>query len=149
MSDSPQAAGGVSTGAPGSEPAVRRGAKAIVSSGSRVLLVRERHADGRSFWTLPGGGSRPGESPAATVRRELEEELGCATVVGHPLEQVWYAHEHPPPTVSVYTVLDCGLLSAVEPDLSEGVREARWIEPGRPPRRTLMQVRFLLRDYGP
>jgi len=34
----------------------RRGAKALVATDRRVLLIRERHADGTAFWTLPGGG---------------------------------------------------------------------------------------------
>jgi ADP-ribose pyrophosphatase YjhB (NUDIX family) len=40
-----------------------------------VLLVR--HTYGRADWTLPGGGIRRGEEPAAAARREFTEELGC------------------------------------------------------------------------
>lgn len=39
-----------------------------------ILLVR--HTYGRRNWELPGGGSRPGEAPEATARRELREETG-------------------------------------------------------------------------
>ncbi len=39
-----------------------------------VLLVR--HSYGRGNWSLPGGGVRRGEDPAATVVRELAEETG-------------------------------------------------------------------------
>ena len=41
-----------------------------------VLLVR--HTYGSTAWTLPGGGIRLGEAPAAAARREFREELGCA-----------------------------------------------------------------------
>ncbi len=41
----------------------RTGAKALVTSAAKVLLVRERHADGQPFWTLPGGGVHSHEAP--------------------------------------------------------------------------------------
>lgn len=50
------------------------GVKCLISDGERVLLVR--HTYGSRAWDLPGGMSRRGESPAATARREMAEELG-------------------------------------------------------------------------
>ena len=42
-----------------------------------VLLVRQfRHLARAESWELPGGGGRPGESPAAAAQRELREEGG-------------------------------------------------------------------------
>lgn len=130
-------------------PSVRRGVKALVASAARVLLVRERHADGRAFWTLPGGGVRPGEPLADAVRRELDEELGCVAIVDDSVSRFWYAHRSTPSTMSVYTVFDCAVASGVQPVRSQGVLELRWIDPDRPPARTLPQVRHLLRDHGP
>ncbi len=50
-------------------------AVAIVVRGSAVLMVE--HLDhGRHYWTLPGGGLEPGETPAQAAVRELEEETG-------------------------------------------------------------------------
>jgi len=43
----------------------------------RVLLVR--HSYGSGLWTLPGGGLRRGEDPAAAAAREFAEELRCAS----------------------------------------------------------------------
>jgi 8-oxo-dGTP pyrophosphatase MutT (NUDIX family) len=131
------------------EPSARRGAKALVSSPSRVLLVRERHADGEPFWTLPGGGVHPRERLADAVRRELDEELGCVAVVGDPVSRFWYAHRSSPSKVSVYTVFDCTVASDVQPVRSEGVLESRWVDPDRPPAGTLPQVRNLLRTHEP
>jgi len=47
--------------------------------GDRVMLVRQyRYAVGEETWELPAGGVKPGESPEAAARRELEEETGHA-----------------------------------------------------------------------
>jgi 8-oxo-dGTP diphosphatase len=126
--------------------AVRRGAKAIVSSSSRVLLVRERHSDGRSFWTLPGGGVEPGEALVDGLRRELAEELGCSPAIGDAVSTFWYAHLGSSHTLSHYTAFSCSVPGDVRPVRSEGVLDSAWIAPDELPSDTLPQVRFLLRD---
>jgi 8-oxo-dGTP diphosphatase len=125
---------------------VRRGAKAVVSSPSRVLLVRERHSDGRPFWTLPGGGVETGESLVDGLRRELAEELRCDPVVGDALSTFWYAHLGSPRTLSRYTAFSCSIPGDVRPARSEGILDSAWFAPDELPARTLPQVRFLLRD---
>ena len=55
------------------------GAAAIVPfvSDSDVLLIRQyRHATGGTIIEVPAGKIDPGESPATTAARELEEEVG-------------------------------------------------------------------------
>jgi ADP-ribose pyrophosphatase len=55
------------------------GASAIVPfiSDSEVLLIRQyRHATGGTILEVPAGKIDPGETPAATAARELEEEVG-------------------------------------------------------------------------
>lgn len=52
------------------------GASAIVVREGRVLLGRRRGAHGEGTFAFPGGKVDPGEHPADTVRRELEEETG-------------------------------------------------------------------------
>lgn len=58
-------------------------AAAIVLDGSRMLLHR---CDGDDFWTFPGGRVEAGEVAAATVERELREELEERVTCG---ELVW------------------------------------------------------------
>jgi ADP-ribose pyrophosphatase YjhB (NUDIX family) len=123
---------------------VRRGVKALVTSSDAVLLLREEHANGRAFWTLPGGGVHPGEPPTAALRRELREELRCASVVGQSIDQFAYAHTSRPRTVSFYTVHDCALTAHPVPNADEGVSQYRWVCPRSPPTGTLPQVRDIL-----
>lgn len=123
---------------------VRRGAKALVAADSGVLLVEERHADGSPFWSLPGGGSRPDESPGETLRRELREELDCEIRVGEPVTTFWYAHSSREQTVSRHTVVRCRLLSRPAPVRTEGIIDHRWVDPSAPPAATIPQVRHLL-----
>jgi len=121
----------------------RAGAKALVTSGTHVLLVRERHVDGSSFWTLPGGGVCAHESPTEGLRRELVEELRCQSRVTDPVSTFWYVHESLEETVSVYTVFECSLLSEPVPNHDEGVFESRWVDPESPPPGTLPQVQYV------
>jgi 8-oxo-dGTP pyrophosphatase MutT (NUDIX family) len=62
---------------------VTTGVKCLITHEDRVLLVR--HTYGLRAWDLPGGGSKHGEDPLTTARREMEEELG----LGHA---DWRAH---------------------------------------------------------
>ena len=48
--------------------------------GDEVLLV-EHSKDGRSYWLLPGGGIRVGESVKSALKREVKEELSIDVLV--------------------------------------------------------------------
>lgn len=111
---------------------LRRGAKALVAMRTRVLLIKERHGDGSPFWTLPGGGVPPGESPVEGLRRELGEELGCSVHVGDVVTRFWYAHQSRRNVLTRYTVFSSTLASAVRPDAAEGVLDFRWVPPTAP-----------------
>ncbi len=126
----------------------RTGAKALVTSGDAVLLVKERHADGSPFWTLPGGGVCGHECPTEGLKRELVEELDCRARIDDPVSTFWYAHNSLAAAVSVYAVFDCSLLSRPVPNPDEGVFDARWVEPASLPPATLPQVRFLCQDVS-
>ena len=49
---------------------------AIVRDGEILLIQHREHATGVAYWLLPGGGMEPGETPEATVVREMREETG-------------------------------------------------------------------------
>ena len=54
---------------------------AVISRGDRVLICQRAHQKRHGgLWEFPGGKSELGESIAATVQRELREELGVTVV---------------------------------------------------------------------
>jgi 8-oxo-dGTP diphosphatase len=97
---------------------------------SGVLLVDHRKA---GLWLPSGGHVEPGEHPAATVRREVQEELGIPAafpqVTGElPVfvtvtETAATAHRHT--DVSLWFVFSSGVSQPLRPDLRE-FREVRW-----------------------
>lgn len=127
---------------------VRTGVKALVRTTDSVLLVRERHADGSPFWTLPGGGVLAGEDRVAALRRELDEELRCRCVVDRSVTWFPYVHASLADTVSVYDVYECRLLSRPTPVDSDGITDVTWTRPGSEPSRTLPQVRRVLSELS-
>jgi 8-oxo-dGTP diphosphatase len=59
-------------------PTIRIAAAVILDDAGRILLVRKR---GTTAWMQPGGKVEPGEAPADTLVRELDEELGLVVAV--------------------------------------------------------------------
>ena len=66
---------------------------AIIIEDGRVLIAQRppggRHA---GEWEFPGGKVEPGETPAAALERELQEELGLQVVVGDELARTPLHH---------------------------------------------------------
>ena len=56
---------------------------AIVHDGrGRLLLIRRGQEPSRGLWSLPGGRVEPGETDAAAVEREVQEETGLRVRAG-------------------------------------------------------------------
>lgn len=123
---------------------VREGAKALVTVNGRCLLVKERHADGRPFWTLPGGGLEPGEPPSSGLKREFLEELSCRVSVEDSLGGFWYAHTRPDVALTQYVVYRCRLRDSLTVNRNEGILDYCWTRPSDPPSSTVPQVRRFL-----
>ncbi|HTS18543.1 MAG TPA: NUDIX domain-containing protein [Verrucomicrobiae bacterium] len=60
---------------------IRNSAKAIIICEDRLLLIRNKDADG-DWFSLPGGGQHHGETLHDALRRECLEEIGVHVDVG-------------------------------------------------------------------
>jgi len=69
---------------------------AIIDNHQILLIKHTQHADGRSYWLLPGGGREADETAEACVRREVQEETGLLVQVESLLL------DEPAPPRSVY-----------------------------------------------
>ena len=80
----------------------------LTDDAARHVLVFRRAdiAQGEHVWQFPQGGVKPGESPEAAMRRELEEEIGTERVVvdGRVAEPIRY--EYPPEVLANITRRD-------------------------------------------
>ena len=63
---------------------MRNRSMALVTRGDKILLVR-LFSEGREFYSLPGGGIEPGETPGQAALRELKEECGVDGTLLRPL----------------------------------------------------------------
>lgn len=98
---------------------------AVIRSGDRYLVTRRQkgvHLEG--LWEFPGGKCDPGESLAACLRRELQEELATDAIVGGELLCV--THHYPERSVELH-FLSCELTGAPVPQLGQ---EMRWAARG-------------------
>lgn len=106
-------------------PAVHVAAGVLRDPQGRVLVTRRaehRHQGG--LWEFPGGKIEPGETAAAALARELDEELGVAVAGSRPLIRVPY--RYPDRTVCL-EVREVTRFSG-EPRGREG-QPLRWLAP--------------------
>jgi len=56
---------------------------ALIESAGKLLVCQRRRDDSFALmWEFPGGKTKPGESLAQALERELEEELGAKSRIG-------------------------------------------------------------------
>lgn len=75
---------------------IRNSAKAIIISGDKILLTRNRDDEG-DFYLFPGGGQEQGETIHKALIRECMEEAGKEVEIGellHIREYIGKNHEH-------------------------------------------------------
>jgi len=91
------------------------------------LLITQRRATDHlgGLWEFPGGKRRPGETPAACLKRELREELGIAVTVGKLLKRV--THAYPGRTVRLH-FFRCRLEAGQQPR-PLACAALRWVGP--------------------
>ena len=97
-------------------------AAAIVERDGRFLITRRQqgvHLAG--FWEFPGGKCEPGETLAACVIRELDEELGVEALVDE--EILVTSHEYPARIVELH-FLRCRISGTLTARLGQEIRWA-------------------------
>jgi 8-oxo-dGTP diphosphatase len=73
---------------------MKRVVAALIWKNGKILICqRTRHQPMPLKWEFPGGKIEEGEQPRDALRRELDEELGIAAVVGDEVARI--RHEYP------------------------------------------------------
>jgi 8-oxo-dGTP diphosphatase len=72
---------------------VKRVVAALIWKDGKILICqRTRHQPMPLKWEFPGGKIEEGEQPRDALRRELDEELGIAAVVGDEVERIHHVY---------------------------------------------------------
>ena len=101
---------------------------AVVEHAGRRLVARRATGARAGRWEFPGGKVRAGESHAAALRRELDEELGYAVAVADRIGTV--CHRYPDLTVDLHAYR-CAPADTGEPRLKSGDHDhLRWLTLG-------------------
>jgi mutator protein MutT len=95
-------------------------------AGRYLITQRRRGSHLAGLWEFPGGKLEAGETAAAGLRRELEEELSAIFTVDELVETVRW--EYPDRSVTLH-FFDCRLESGtIAPRESQAMQ---WVEPAR------------------
>jgi 8-oxo-dGTP diphosphatase len=106
------------------------GVGAIITDGSRVLLIKRGKEPARGEWSIPGGLVRVGETLNEAVAREALEETGLtvqAEDLVELLERIFYDVQGRVQYHYVLADYQCRVLNG-EPNAGSDALEARWFE---------------------
>jgi len=98
----------------------------VVRNAAGEVLIDQRLNEGLlgGLWEFPGGKQEPDEPIAATIRRELQEELAIAVEVGEELVVVEHAYSHKKLRFVVHL---CTWLAGEPQPLAS--QQVRWVRP--------------------
>ncbi len=100
----------------------------VVRNSAGEVLIDQRLQEGLlgGLWEFPGGKQEPGEPIAATIARELREELSIEAEVGEELITLDHAYSHKRLRFVVHL---CTLRSGEPKPLAS--QQVRWVAPGQ------------------
>ncbi len=76
---------------------------AVIERDGNVLICQRKHTDSHPLkWEFPGGKVEAGESPAAALQRELEEELAIQSRIGGEIARYEYRYDSRPPILLIF-----------------------------------------------
>ena len=105
---------------------IRIAAAIIGNREGRILLVRKQ---GTRFFMQPGGKLHPGETAEQALARELQEEIGCTTVLTEFLGTFIAPAANEPLHMVEALLFRASISGEIQP--SAEIEEAAWIEPSR------------------
>jgi len=108
---------------------IRIAAAVITDAAGRILLVRKRDT---TTWMQPGGKIEPGELAAATLARELLEELGLHV---DPSTFDYWGRFHADAANEAHHVVDAEVFRvsiSAAPLVAAEIDELRWIDVNSP-----------------
>ena len=109
---------------------------AVIREDGRVFATQRGYGNYKDWWEVPGGKIEPGETPAAAVVREIQEELGTKVAVDRFLTTVEYDYPE------FHLSMDCFFCHIEEGELTLLEHEAaKWLPLGN-----LRQVNWLPAD---
>jgi 8-oxo-dGTP diphosphatase len=99
---------------------------AVIRRDGHILICRRRaQQDHAGKWEFPGGKLEPGETPALSLRRELQEELQIEAQIGKEIVSYEYAYPgRKPIRLTFFEVTEY----SGNPDYSH-FQEVRWADP--------------------
>ena len=77
-----------------------QGVRCLIIKDNSILLIQ--HSYGSSNWTVPGGGTKTGESIAESAKREISEEVGITVSELTKLGCVQYDEEYKKDSIYVF-----------------------------------------------
>ena len=115
----------------------------------RILLVRYRGPDGRSYLVGPGGGVIGDESILDAVAREVREETGLVVVPGKILfVEDLLSNRNRTTKIWFLCSPSGGQLAQTAGALEEGITEAGWYRQDQLQHETVFPVGLSVSDWG-
>ena len=112
----------------------------IWKDGKILICQRTKHQVMPLKWEFPGGKIEEGEQPRDALRRELDEELGIAAVIGHEVKRIRHVY---PNGSSVE--LRFYAVNEYSGEMENRIfREIRWAEPGELPKFDFLEADLTL-----
>ena len=105
----------------------------LINKSDKFLFCCERGCyekyEGRTFYSIPGGGIEDGETPEQTAIRELKEECGLDGVIIRKLAEV-YNHERTEYSFWVSVPKEQEAIKGYDPEEpvdDQPIKEVRWM----------------------
>ena len=95
----------------------------------KKILMEKLCYEGRTFYSIPGGGIEDGETPEQTAIRELKEECGLDGVIIRKLAEV-YNHERTEYSFWVSVPKEQEAIKGYDPEEpvdDQPIKEVRWM----------------------